>query len=231
FTNLWVNARSGQFQMPQYDANHFVNATGVEFTTAIASEWSVPFRRDAPLDAADGYERVRQSFALLHDLVVEAFERHPILDPRAAPIVIAIEMRTLAASSALLSPGYQPEPLRSQIHYAAPELVTTAGHPGWEQFARRANIVMTSSPSVLGDQVRCHQAKPCQAWPHPDHPSDGMRGYLREQYRAAGSWDRFLAVREAIDPDGVFLNDYLRAWFELPRTQVARGVDVDSRAA
>lgn len=215
FTNVWVAGRRGAYRMPQYDANHFVNATAVEFMTAMASEWSVPFRRDAPLDAADGYERVRQSFALLHDLVVEAFETHPIRDPRATPVAIAIEMRTLAASSALLSPGYQPEALRGQIHYAAPELVTTAGHPAWEEFARRANLVMTTSTEQLGTQVRCHQAKPCHDWPHPDHP-EGMRAYLREQYRAAGTWDRFLKVREALDPDGVFLNDYLRAWFELP---------------
>jgi hypothetical protein len=218
FSKMWVNARSGEYRMPQYDANHFVNATAVEFTLAIASEWSVPFRRDAPLEAADGYERVRQSFALLHDLVVEAFESHPIHDARATPVVIAVEMRTLTSSSALLSPGYQPEDLRGQIHYAAPELVTTAGHPAWEEFARRANIVMTNSPELLGTQVRCHQAKPCHGWPHPDYPEGGMRAYLREQYRAAGSWERFLAVRAEIDPDGVFLNDYLRTWFELPNT-------------
>jgi hypothetical protein len=151
-------------------------------------------------------------------LVVGAFESYPIHDARATPIVMAVEMRTLTASSALLSPGYQPEDVRGHIHYAAPELVTTAGHPAWEEFARRANIVMTTSPELLGTQVRCHQAKPCHAWPHPDYPEGGMRAYLREQYRAAGSWDRFLAVREAIDPDGVFLNDYLREWFELPNT-------------
>jgi FAD/FMN-containing dehydrogenase len=220
FTNIWVTARCGAFRMPQYDANHFVNATGVEFTTAMASEWSIPFRRDAPLDAADGYERLRQSFALLHDLVVDAFESHPIHDPNASPVVIAVEMRTLAASTALLSPGYQPDDQRPKLHYAAPELVTTAGHPAWEAFARRANIIMTTSSELLGDQVRCHQGKPCQAWPHPDYPVDGMRGYLREQYRAAGTWDRFLAVRAAVDPDGVFLNDYLRAWFGLSQAGI-----------
>lgn len=74
---------------------------------------------------------------------------------------------------------------------------------------------MTTS-AALGDQVRCHQAKPFHGWPHPDYPVDGMRGYLRDQYRAAGTWERFLAVRRDIDPEGVFLNPYLRAWFELP---------------
>lgn len=214
FTDLWVSARSGAFRMPQYDANHFVNATGVEFMTAMACEWSLPFRRGAALDAEDGYERVRRAFAHLHDMVVEAFETYPNDDPRATPIVTAVEMRTLASSSALLSPGYQPKDQRADVSIAAPEIVTCAAHPAWEEFARRANVGMTTSAG-LGDEVRCHQAKPCHAWPHPSDPREGTRGYLREQYRAAGTWDRFLSVRRAIDPDGVFLNDYLRAWFEL----------------
>ena len=58
-----------------------------------------------------------------------------------------------------------------------------------------------------------------------------MRGYLREQYRAAGSWDRFLAVREAVDPDGVFLNDYLRAWFELDAAVERPELDAEDWAA
>ena len=37
-----------------------------------ASEWSVPFRPGAALTEADGWERCRRSFAVLHDLVVEA---------------------------------------------------------------------------------------------------------------------------------------------------------------
>ena len=40
-----------------------------------------------------------------------------------------------------------------------------------------------------------------------------MTDYMREQYIAAGTWERFLTVHEAVDPDGVFMNDFLRAWF------------------
>ena len=51
-----------------------------------------------------------------------------------------------------------------------------------------------------------------------------MRSYLREQYRAAGSWDRFLAVRQDVDPDGIFLNEYLRDWFG-PDLAASRAID------
>lgn len=212
FTNLWVSSRSGRTRLPQYDANHFVNAGGVEFVRAMAAEWSLPFRRDLPLAHPGGYERVRRAFAELHDLVVDAFHRYPFGDPRATPITLAVEMRTLATSTALMSPGYSAsrDPMEAIV---APELVTTAGHPAWAAFAERANLAMTTQPAVFGDRVRCHQAKPCHGLAHPDFPRTGMQSYLRAQYRAAGTWERFLAVRDAVDPDGVFLNPYLRAWF------------------
>jgi FAD/FMN-containing dehydrogenase len=218
-TNLWVDARSGAFRMSLADGNHFVNATGVEFVRAVACEWSVPFDRRAPLDRADGYERVRQSFAVSHDLVVEAFHAHAITDPRASPIVLAVEMRTLGASSALLSPGYQPDDRRGAVSYAAPELVTSAGHPAWPEFARRVNLAMTTRPEVFGDAVGCHLAKPFHDMDHPEFPVGGMRAYTRAQHVAAGTWERFLAVRRDVDPDGVFLNDHLRAWFDAPASE------------
>lgn len=96
---------------------------------------------------------------------------------------------------------------------AAPEIVTTAGHPAWEAFARAAHLAMTARPGVFGREVRCHLAKPSHDYPHPDHPEGGTAAYLREQYRAAGTWGRFLAVREALDPRGIFLNPHLRGWF------------------
>lgn len=214
FTNLWVGARSGRWRMPYYEGQHFVNATGVEFVRAIAAEWSVPFERRADPNARDGYERVRQSFATLHDLCVDQFNTHPLTDPDAAPVILSVEMRTLAASSALMSPGYQPEARRRAVHYAAPEIVTVAGHPAWDGFVRRANLAMTAHPSVFGRDVRCHIAKPFHGLPHPDFPDGGMAEYCRSQYVAAGTWERFHAVRRAVDPDGVFLNDYLRGWFK-----------------
>jgi FAD/FMN-containing dehydrogenase len=212
FTNIWVLGRSGAWRMPQYDANHFVNAAGVEFTLAMASEWSVPFQPDAPDTSPEGWERVRQSFAVLHDLIVEAFARYPLRDPRSTPVVIAVEMRTLACSTALLSPGYQPDEQHAEVRYAAPELVTTADHPAWTDFAHAANLAMVVNPA-LGAEVRCHLAKPCHGFPHPAYPEGGMADYLRDRYIAAGTWHRFLAVREAVDPDGIFLNEFLREWF------------------
>lgn len=212
-TNLWVAVRSGTYRMPQYDANHFVNAAGVEFLQCRASEWSVPFRPAAALSEPDGWERVRRSFAVLHDLVVEAFETHPFLDPRATPVNLAVEMRTLAPSAALLSPGWRPPHEQSTHRYAAPEIVTTADHPAWDTFAHRANLQMIDTPEVFGEDVLCHLAKPCHTFPHPKYPTGATAAYLRARYEAAGTWQRFLAVRETVDPDGLFLNDYLRAWF------------------
>lgn len=222
FTDVWVALRSGSFRMPQYDANHFVNAAGVEFLPCRASEWSVPFRPGAALEEADGWERVRRSFAVLHDLVVEAFETYPFMDPRATPVNIAVEMRTLAPSTALLSPGFRPAGEHAAFRYAAPEIVTTADHPAWDAFAHQANLRMIDAPEVLGDEVLCHLAKPCHAFPHPRYPVGGTATYLRVQYEAAGTWQRFLAVREAVDPDGVFLNDYLRSWFYPPVVEASQ---------
>lgn len=213
FTNVWVWLRSGAWRMSQRDANHFVNAGGVEFVRAVAAEWSVPYERRANPDDPEGYERLRASFAVLHDLVTDAARSHPVDDPRSAPVALSVEMRTLKASSALLSPGYEPAERRDTVFYAAPEIVTTAGHPAWPEFSTRAHHAMTANPGVFGTEVRCHLAKPLHPLPHPDHPIGGTRSYLRERYRKAGTWDRFLAVRADVDPRGVFLNDYLRAWF------------------
>jgi hypothetical protein len=49
-----------------------------------------------------------------------------------------------------------------------------------------------------------------------------MPAFLRAYGQAAGTWQRFLAVRAAVDPDGVFLNDFLREWFEIPRADAAQ---------
>lgn len=221
FTNLWVRARSGAWRVPFYEGQHFVNATGVEFVRALAAEWSVPFERRAPLHAADGYERVRRSFATLHEHCVAAFEAHPLTDPRASPVILSVEMRVLAPSGALLSPGYQPPARREAVRYAAAEIVTSAAHPAWAEFLDATNRAFTARPAVFGAEVRCHHAKPFHGVAHPDFPVGGMGAYLRAQYEAAGTWQRFLAVRRAVDPDGVFLNDYLRAWFDEDRAAAA----------
>lgn len=217
FTRLWVGARRGARRIPQYDANHLVNATGVEWLLCQSIEWSVPFYPGAADGAPDGYERMRRAFATMRAMVSQAFDDHHWTDPRSVPVTFAMEMRTLAPSSALLSPSYQPEGLRGAVRYAAPEIVSNADHPAWKEFAHRANAVMTADRATYGEEVRPHLAKQCRDFPHADFGEEGMTGYMREQYVRAGTWDRFLAVRAAVDPDGVFLNDFLREWFELTR--------------
>jgi FAD/FMN-containing dehydrogenase len=233
-TNLWVGARGGSFRMPAYDAIHYVNATGVEFVLVTACEWSIPFRPAAADDEPDGYERVRASFAALHDLVDRAFRDHAFTDPRSGPVNVAIEMRTMAPSRALLSPQWLPEAERAHTRFAVPELVTSAHQPAWPEFLRRAHLAMVGDPARFGDDVRCHLAKEWRDLPHPRHPEDGMAGFQRAHAKAAGTWQRFQKVREALDPDGVFLNDFLRSWFEVPPHEARgerRGVDDRATAA
>lgn len=213
-TNLWVEARSGGWRMPTYDSNHYINATGVEFALATACEWSIPFRDDAPDDAPDGYERVRASFAALHDLVEAAFREHPLSDPRSGPVNMAVELRTVAPSGALLDPQRLPDGAPATTRFAVPEIVTSAGHPAWPDFLRKAHHAIAGDPARFGDVLQ-HLAKEWRELPHPRHP-EGTAAWIRDRYKAAGTWQRFLAVRERVDPDGVFLNDFLREWFELP---------------
>src|SRR5204863_133676 len=78
--------------------------------------------------------------------------------------------------------------------------------------------------NAAGVEVLCHIAKPCHAFPHPRYPVGGTAAYLRAQYEAAGTWRRFLAVREAVDPDGVFLNGYLRSWFYPDGVEASRAL-------
>ena len=217
-TNLWVAVRGGSFRVPAYDAVHYVNATGVEFVPATACEWSIPFRPAARDDEPDGYERVRAAFAELHALVEAAFHGHEPTDPRAAPVNLAIEMRTMAPSRALLSPQWLPEAEQEAIRFAVPELVTSAHQPAWPEFLRRAHTAMVGDPARFGDDVRCHLAKEWRDLPHPRH-AEGMAGFQRAWSQAAGTWQRFLAVRAAVDPDGVFLNDFLRGWFDVSRDE------------
>lgn len=73
---------------------------------------------------------------------------------------------------------------------------------------------ITTDHAAFGDQVRPHLAKQARGFAHPDHPERGMTDYMRQQYVDAGTWHRFLAVRREVDPDGVFLNPFLREWFD-----------------
>jgi hypothetical protein len=213
-TNVWVAARSGTYRVPAYEAIHYVNSAAVEHTLCRACEWSIPFRPAAPDDAPDGYERVRRSFATLHDLIAAAFREHPITDPRSGPANFALEMRTMAPSRALLSPQHLPDEEQGAVRFAVPELVTSARQPAWPEFVRRANGAIVEDTARFGEQVRCHLAKEWSDLPYRDH-AGGMPAFLRAQYQAAGTWQRFLAVREALDPEGIFLNDFLRTWFEI----------------
>jgi FAD/FMN-containing dehydrogenase len=223
-TNVWVSLRSGAYRMPSYDANHYVNATGVEFVLVTACEWSIPFQPGADAQAADGIERVRKSFAVLHDHVEAAFNEHGLPDPRGAPVNIAVEMRTIAPSQAWISPQYLPEESPT-TRFAVPEIVTTAHHPAWPDFLRKVHHAIVGDTASFGRDVRNHLAKEWRDLPHAQDAA-GTAHFLRERCRSTHAWERFLAVRQDVDPDGIFLNDFLREWFELDQA-----AQTSSRAA
>jgi FAD/FMN-containing dehydrogenase len=120
----------------------------------------------------------------------------------------------MAPGRALLDPQRLPDGADAATRFAVPELVTSVGHPAWPEFVRRAHRALAGDPERFGDVLQ-HLAKEWRDLPHPRHPG-GTAAYVRDRYKAAGTWQRFLAVRERVDPDGVFLNDFLREWFEVP---------------
>jgi hypothetical protein len=62
--------------------------------------------------------------------------------------------------------------------------------------------------------VRFHQAKEFSSLPHMlAHQRDTFLN--RASYKSTDPWTRWLQVREAIDPQGIFLNPYLRQLFAL----------------
>jgi len=62
--------------------------------------------------------------------------------------------------------------------------------------------------------VRFHQAKEFSSLPHMlAHQRDTFIN--RASYKSTDPWTRWLQVREAIDPQGIFLNPYLRQLFAL----------------
>jgi hypothetical protein len=62
--------------------------------------------------------------------------------------------------------------------------------------------------------VRFHQAKEFSSLPHMlAHQRDTF--ISKASYKSTDPWTRWLQVREAIDPQGIFLNPYLRQLFAL----------------
>jgi L-gulonolactone oxidase len=106
-----------------------------------------------------------------------------LVELRRLPIVFPIEMRFVAGDDALLSPAHERDTCYVAVHqYRGME---------FESYFRGVETIM----DALGGR-----------------PHWGKRHYqtaatLRPRYP---EWDRFAALRDRLDPDRVFQNDYTR---------------------
>jgi hypothetical protein len=126
----------------------------------------------------------------------------------------AAEMRIFKGSSALMAPQYwekfdYDDESDGRV-YCAPEIVTHAGNAGWDAFYAQMNaqFINPAHADRYGKVVRCHQAKEFSVLP-------GMLSFLRnsyrgEKYKGADPLSYFAAIRDLIDPQRLFCNDYLQ---------------------
>jgi len=114
-------------------------------------------------------------------------EVRALLRTRHPDVVWPVEYRTLAADDAFLSPAYARATVTISVHQDA--LL-----PYREFFAEVEAV------------FRAHEGRP-----HWGKHHTRTHAELRALYPA---WERFIAVRRRMDPEGRFLNDYLRGLFE-----------------
>jgi hypothetical protein len=123
-------------------------------------------------------------------------------------------MRIFKGSSALMAPQYWEkfdyDDEADGRCYAAPEIVSHAGNAGWDGFYAQMNaqFINPAHADRYGKVVRCHQAKEFSVLP-------GMLSFLRnsyrgEKYKGADPLSYFAAIRDLIDPQRLFCNDYLQ---------------------
>jgi hypothetical protein len=114
------------------------------------------------------------------------------------PFNLTLNLRFVAESSALMSPGNGPG-LNCYV-----EILSQYGTPGWKEFASEVAREWMKLP-----EARPHWAK---EWEH----IPGIVGYLREAY--GEQMQRFLDIREAsgVDPTHMFSNRLMDALFFAP---------------
>jgi len=146
------------------------------------------------------------------------------------PVTVNCEMRLLQGSGSLLCAEYTDskfvagdsahqwqvkggDPNKWYNGWALPELVSHSGNQGWNPFFTQMTHHMLRKFQVEHQSlVRFHMAKEFSALPGMlAHVRDSFRH--RASYKSSNPWDRWLAVREAIDPQRTFLNPYLTQLF------------------
>lgn len=103
-------------------------------------------------------------------------------------VVWPVEYRSLAADDAWLSTAYERETVTISIH---------------QDYRLEFREMFRDLESIF----RAHRGRPHWGKVHTRTAAELATLYPR--------WERFCAVRRRLDPDGLFLNDYLRGLFEL----------------
>ncbi|WP_309081242.1 FAD-binding protein [Zhihengliuella sp.] len=112
-----------------------------------------------------------------------AIRRVQALGPRLAPLVQASELRTVRADDLWLSPAYRQD--------------VVAFHFTWTPDQPAVEAVLPELEAAFGEGVRAHWGKLWRL-----DPADVTGAYDR--------WDDFVALQRRHDPQGRFVNDFLR---------------------
>ncbi|KAG0039446.1 hypothetical protein BGZ82_008184 [Podila clonocystis] len=112
------------------------------------------------------------------------------------PFNLALEMRFVKSSSMLLSNAYDDDP---EAVYCMMEILSVKGTSGFEEFAAKI-----AQYWIQEFHARPHWAKMWEFIP-------GIVPYLRTQ--AGDRFDKFEAIREKYDPQGMFLNSTFAGLF------------------
>jgi xylitol oxidase len=130
-------------------------------------------------------EEIQSEFFVPREFATEAIRAILPLGPRIAPLLLVCELRTMAADELWLSPQYQR---------------ATAGiHLTWRREPEAIEPVLASLEQALAPfDPRPHWAKLFLA----------QADTLSERFTRMPDW---LALRERLDPQGVFVNDWLRS--------------------
>mmetsp|Transcript_5047 Transcript_5047/g.7104 ORF Transcript_5047/g.7104 Transcript_5047/m.7104 type:complete len:557 (+) Transcript_5047:45-1715(+) len=150
--------------------------------------------------------RVRPDFSNIVDAFLGIIEK---AEAEAAkghyPLNVNAELRFIANSQVLLSPSYGPE----GSHHCWIEILSFDRTPGWEDFARDVLIPWMQDPERY-DLVVPHMAK---LWQILNDPKKNfyIEDYIRQIH--GDRFNRFVKVRDEVDPHRMFLSPYLEDFF------------------
>ncbi|GAA3699901.1 FAD-binding protein [Zhihengliuella alba] len=128
-------------------------------------------------------DELQSEYFLPREAARAAIARVQALGPRLAPLVQVSELRTVRADDLWLSPAYGQD--------------VVAFHFTWRPDQPAVEALLPELEAALGEGVRAHWGKLWQL-----DPASVAGGYER--------WDDFVALQRRHDPQGRFVNDFLR---------------------